>query len=100
MFYETKTPGAHGMKHSPFKALVVPRPIGWVSSIDRDGIANLAPFSFFNAVSEAPPIVVFGVNGHHAEGGYKDTLENVTSTGEFVLNLATWDLREAMNASS
>jgi flavin reductase (DIM6/NTAB) family NADH-FMN oxidoreductase RutF len=100
MFYETKTPGAHGMKHSPFKQLVVPRPIGWVSSLSNDGKANLAPFSFFNAVSDSPPMVMFSVNGAHVDGPYKDTLENVVTSGEFVVNLATWDLRAEMNASS
>ena len=100
MFYETKTRGAHGMKHDPFKALVAPRPIGWVSTLDRDGVANLAPFSFFNAVADSPPMVMFAVNGANVDGPYKDTLENVMATGEFVVNLATWELRAEMNASS
>src|ERR1041385_265522 len=100
MFYETKTPGAHGLKHNPFKQLVVPRPIGWVSTVNQDGHANLAPFSFFNAVADSPPMVMFSVNGSHVDGQYKDTLENVLATGEFVVNLATWELREEMNASS
>src|SRR5262245_60630822 len=98
MFYETGQP--HGLKYDPFKSLVVPRPIGWISSQDRHGVVNLAPYSFFNAVSTEPPIVMFAANGAHAEGGIKDTVRNVQETGEFVCNLATWETREAMNATS
>ena len=98
MFYRTDQP--HGMKHNPFKSLVVPRPIGWVSSLDAQGRGNLAPFSFFNAVAAAPPIVVLGCNGWHGQGGDKDTLQNIKATGEFVVNIATWDLRDAMNKTS
>ena len=100
MYYETKTKGAHGMKHDPFKALVVPRPVGWISSLDRDGNANLAPFSFFNAVTDTPPMVMFCVNGPAPGREQKDTVNNVTTTGEFVVNLATWELREEMNKSA
>jgi flavin reductase (DIM6/NTAB) family NADH-FMN oxidoreductase RutF len=98
MFYETDKP--HGLPHSPFKSLVVPRPIGWISSLDRDGRPNLAPFSFFNAVADDPPVVLFSAGGRHLEGGHKDTPVNVEATGEFVFNLATWDLREKMNLTS
>jgi len=98
MFYRADQP--HGLKHNPFKSLVVPRPIGWVSSVSAKGVVNLAPYSFFNAVAAAPPIVVLGFNGHHAEGGEKDTLANILETGEFVVNVATWDLREQMNRTS
>jgi flavin reductase (DIM6/NTAB) family NADH-FMN oxidoreductase RutF len=98
MFYETKD--HHGLKHNPFKSLVVPRPIGWVSSQDGDGVVNLAPYSFFNAVASEPPIVMFSSNGAHSEGSYKDSVKNVQETGGFVCNLATWELREAMNATS
>ena len=98
MFYETKDP--HGLPHNPFKSLVVPRPIGWISSRDREGRVNLAPFSFFNAVAENPPVVMFSAGGRHLEGGHKDTPLNVEATGEFVFNLATWDLREKMNLTS
>lgn len=98
MFYRTDQP--HGLKHNPFKSLVVPRPIGWVSTLSRRGTANLAPYSFFNAVASAPPIVVIGCNGLHAQGDDKDTLRNIQETGEFVVNIATWDLREAMNRTS
>ena len=98
MFYRTSE--HHGLKHDPFKSLVVPRPIGWVSSRNRDGDVNLAPYSFFNAVASAPPIVMFSSNGPHVEGGLKDSVRNVEETGEFVCNIATWDLREKMNATS
>ncbi|HRH89669.1 MAG TPA: flavin reductase family protein [Rubrivivax sp.] len=84
----------HGLPHDPFKALVVPRPIGWVSTIGRDGVANLAPYSFFNAVSDRPPMLVF------SSGGTKDSLRNILDTGEFTCSIATWALREPMNLSS
>lgn len=90
----------HGLKHNPFKALVAPRPIGWISTRDRDGGFNLAPFSYFNAVTDYPPTVVFGCNGAKPEGDAKDTADNARDTGEFVVNMATWDLREQMNRSS
>jgi flavin reductase (DIM6/NTAB) family NADH-FMN oxidoreductase RutF len=98
MFYRTSEP--HGLKRNPFKALVVPRPIGWASTISAKGVVNLAPFSFFNAVAESPPMVMLCCNGNHSEGGVKDTLANIKETGEFVINIATWDLREQMNATS
>ena len=93
MFYDA-IENRHGLKHDPFKSLVVPRPIGWISSLSSDGVLNLAPYSFFNAVSARPNIVMF------SSGGRKDSAANVEATGEFVCNMATWDLREAMNESS
>ena len=78
---------------------VVPRPIGWISTLSKDGVPNLAPYSFFNALSESPPIVVFGSNGRHAHGA-KDTARNILDTGEFVVNMATHDLRFEVRASS
>lgn len=93
MFYDTGR-NDHGLRHDPFKALVVPRPIGWISSVSRAGVLNLAPYSFFNAVSTDPHIVAF------ASYGRKDSLINAEEQGEFVCNLATWDQRDAMNASS
>lgn len=98
MYYEIGQP--HGLRYSPFKALVVPRPIGWITSISAAGQVNLAPFSFFNGVSADPPMVMFACNGQHADGGVKDSAANVEATGEFVVNLATWDLREQMNQTS
>ena len=91
-FYEPAS--GHGLPHDPFKAIVGPRPIGWVSTLGTAGVPNLAPYSFFNAVSESPPIIVFSSSGH------KDSLANVEATGEFVWNMATRALAEAMNASS
>jgi flavin reductase (DIM6/NTAB) family NADH-FMN oxidoreductase RutF len=93
MHYAT-TGRAPGLKFDPFKALIVPRPIGWIATVDAEGRPNLAPYSFFNGVSDRPPMVMF------ASGGFKDTLRNVQATGEFTCSVATWDLREAMNLSS
>jgi flavin reductase (DIM6/NTAB) family NADH-FMN oxidoreductase RutF len=94
-------PKAHGLPHNPLHGIVVPRPIGWVSTIDPQGSINLAPFSFFNAASERPPAVALSINGtHRRHGGSKDTLANIEATGQFVVNLANWGLREAMNQSS
>ena len=98
MFYETRN--HHGLKHDPFKSLVVPRPIGWISTQDSEGVVNLAPYSFFNGVASDPPMVMFSSNGKHLEGPHKDSARNVTETGEFVCNLAVWDLREQMNQTS
>lgn len=93
MFYDAIS-NDHGFQHDPFKALVAPRPIGWISSLSPAGLANLAPYSFFNAVSERPHFVVFGSSGH------KHSLANIEATGEFCCSLATWDLRERMNETS
>jgi flavin reductase (DIM6/NTAB) family NADH-FMN oxidoreductase RutF len=86
--------------HDPLKALVVPRPIGWISSINAAGAVNLAPFSYFNLVSGDPPCVIYCPNGDHPDGGAKDSLLNVRETGEFVCNLATYALREQMALTS
>ena len=83
----------HGLPHDPFNAIVGPRPIGWISTQSATGALNLAPYSFFTAVNYVPPIVGF------ASIGAKDTLRNIEATGEFVWNLATHDLAEAMNQS-
>jgi flavin reductase (DIM6/NTAB) family NADH-FMN oxidoreductase RutF len=93
MFYDA-IENKHGLKHDPFKALIVPRPIGWVSTVSAEGVVNLAPYSFFNAVSEKPNYVVFG------SAGIKDSLANINATGEFVCSLATYDTRYEMNTSS
>lgn len=93
MFYDVGR-NDHGLKYDPFKSLVVPRPIGWISTVSKDGVANLAPYSFFSVVSTDPHIVMF------ASAGRKDSLRNAEEQGEFVCNLATWDQREAMNESS
>lgn len=88
-FYEPSK--GHGLPHDPFNALVAPRPIGWISSRDRDGVLNLAPYSFFNAFNYYPPIVGF------SSVGYKDSVRNIEQTGEFCWNLVTRQLVEAMN---
>jgi flavin reductase (DIM6/NTAB) family NADH-FMN oxidoreductase RutF len=79
---------------------VVPRPIGWISTVDAAGRANLAPFSFFNVVSSRPPAVAFSPTVREVTGGPKDTLRNVRVTGEFVVNIVTESLAEAMNLTS
>ena len=83
----------HGLPHDPFNAIVGPRPIGWISTRSASGVNNLAPYSFFNAFNYVPPIIGF------ASIGYKDTLRNIEETGEFVWNLTTRALAEAMNLS-
>lgn len=93
MFYNAETKD-HGLPHDPFKAIVTPRPIGWISSQDEQGRHNLAPYSFFNAVCDAPPIVMF------SSAGMKDSAKNAKKTGVFACNVATYALRDAMNASS
>jgi flavin reductase (DIM6/NTAB) family NADH-FMN oxidoreductase RutF len=99
MFYR---PGLddHGLRADPFNQLVVPRPIGWISSVGADGHVNLAPFSFFNAVAYVPPQVMFATTGPHQDAGPKNSLRNIRESREFVVNLATWTLREAVNLSS
>lgn len=102
MFFET----AAGLKPPPFKhtiynALVVPRPIGWISTLSRDGVVNLAPYSFFNSVSGDPPCVMYCPNGWRSGTREpKDSLTNVEETGEFVFNMCTYELREQMNATA
>jgi flavin reductase (DIM6/NTAB) family NADH-FMN oxidoreductase RutF len=93
MFY-VPAEGDHGLPHDPFKAIVAPRPIGWISTLDAQGRPNLAPYSFFNAISANPHIVMFSSTGR------KHSVSNIEATGEFVCNLATWDFRDAMNETS
>ena len=99
MYYETAA-NDHGLPHDPFLSCVVPRAIGWVTTCDREGRTNLAPFSFFNGVGTCPPQVMFSTVGAHADGGLKDSCANAETTGEFVINMATWALREEMNLTS
>lgn len=98
MYYE---PGVtpHGLPHDPFKSCVVPRPIGWISTVDADGQHNLAPYSQFQNVTFDPPIVMFSAN-QDTGGHRKDSVRNAEQTGQFVWNMATYDLREAVNASA
>lgn len=94
MFYEPGAHKNHGLRHDPFKAIIAPRPIGWISTMGADGKVNLAPYSYFNGFSTQPPMVGF------SSEGAKDSLRNVEETREFVCNLVTYDLRDAMNATS
>lgn len=96
------TPGNHPdtLSRNPFSAIVVPRPIGWISTIDLQGVPNLAPYSFFNAVAYDPPQVMFAATSTHQHGGQKDSVKNAQDTGEFVVNIVTYELREHMNASA
>src|SRR5258706_11308018 len=91
-FYDPRQ--GHGLPHDPFKAIVAPRPIGWISTVDTAGRVNLAPYSYFNAFCSKPPIVGFSSEGR------KDSLANVEATRDFVCNLATEELAEAMNRTS
>ena len=99
MYYETDT-NNHGLRLNPLKACVVPRPIGWISTIDAAGVVNLAPFSFFNLLSYDPPFVMFSAGVHEVDGGKKDTVANVEATGEFVYNMATWAQKDQMNQTA
>jgi flavin reductase (DIM6/NTAB) family NADH-FMN oxidoreductase RutF len=91
-FYEPRS--GHRLAHDPFNSIVAPRPIGWISTVDAAGRANLAPYSFSNAFNYHPPIIGF------ASIGWKDTISNVSATGEFVWNLTTRDLAARMNITS
>ena len=84
----------HNLAHSPLTALVVPRPIGWISTIGPGGIVNLAPYSFFNMVSAYPPFLIF------SGGPRKHTEINAETNKEFVFNLATYELKDQMNTSA
>jgi flavin reductase (DIM6/NTAB) family NADH-FMN oxidoreductase RutF len=94
IFYEPQARDKVLLPHDPFKALIAPRPIGWVSTLGKTGAINLAPYSFFNAVCEQPPIIVF------SSSGAKDSMTFAGETGEFVWNMPTFALRERMNATS
>jgi flavin reductase (DIM6/NTAB) family NADH-FMN oxidoreductase RutF len=91
-YYEPAS--GHGLKHDPFNAIIAPRPIGWISSRDTKGNINLAPYSFFNGFNYHPPIIGF------SSTSWKDSVENIQDTGEFVWNLATMDLAQQMNATA
>lgn len=99
MFYEPKN--GHGLPHNPFGALISPRPIGWISTRSAQGQDNLAPYSFFNAVAYSPPQVMFSsTSGKPDRARGKDTVANILETGVFCVNLVSYALRDAMNASS
>ena len=98
MYYDTNK-NNHGLPHNPFKALTVPRPIGWISTVSKNGIGNLSPYSYFNGLSYDPPFVMFSA-GNRADGSKKDSVLNAEETGEFVVNMSTWDTRFQMNDTS
>ncbi|MDT8343020.1 MAG: flavin reductase family protein [Thermohalobaculum sp.] len=99
MFY--RPADGHGLPHDPFKAIVAPRPIGWISTLDADGRANLAPYSFFNGCGDRPPMVMFAQTGGKGPGEpQKDSVANIRATGEFACNVVGRALTDAMNASS
>ena len=98
MFYEPKK--GVPFKIDPFKSLIFPRPIGWISSVNKNGVANLAPYSYFNAIADEPPQIMFCSNGSSLHYKYKDSLSNILSTKEFVVNFATSSTRFQMNNSS
>lgn len=93
MFYATAE-NVHGLAHDPFKAIVSPRPIGWIGSRSADGSLNLAPYSFFNAISDTPKLVMFSSSGR------KDSVRNIEEIREFTANFVSFDIREAMNITS
>ena len=99
MFYEPDK-NDHGLARNPYKSIVVPRPIGWMSTVSRTGIVNLAPFSQFNNLGYDPPYVMFSASARDDEGRMKDSVRNAIDTGEFVYNMATYALRDAVNVTS
>jgi flavin reductase (DIM6/NTAB) family NADH-FMN oxidoreductase RutF len=98
MFYQ---PGVtkHGLPYDPFKSCVVPRPIGWISTVNEHGQDNLAPYSQFQNVTFDPPIVMFSAN-QDTKGNQKDSARNAERTGQFVWNMATYELRDAVNITA
>ena len=97
MFYQPKK---NPFSIDPYKSLIFPRPIGWISSIDKKGIVNLAPYSYFNAIADDPPQIMFVAAASDRSSQKKDTLTNIMTTKEFVVNFATTATRKQMNLSS
>ncbi len=98
MFYDTEK-NDHNLPYNPYKSIVVPRPIGWISSLDEQGSVNLAPYSQFNNLGYDPPYVMFS-GSHKPSGDMKDSVANILRTGEFVCNMATYELRKAVVKSA
>jgi flavin reductase (DIM6/NTAB) family NADH-FMN oxidoreductase RutF len=99
MFYRPKD--GHGLPHDPYKAIIAPRPIGWISSVDTQGRANLAPYSFFNGCGDHPALVMFAQSGRKDRDSLlKDSIANIRATGEFAHSVVSTDLTQAMNAST
>jgi flavin reductase (DIM6/NTAB) family NADH-FMN oxidoreductase RutF len=103
VFFECDPPAGQprngGLPWDPFKALVAPRPIGWITTVSTEGVVNLAPFSYFNAIADKPNLVLVST-GVRPDGEQKHSQRNAEATGEFVCNVVSWDLREAMNLTS
>ena len=99
MFYDAAKRD-HGLPQDPLKSLIVPRPIGWISTIDRQGQVNLAPYSFYNAVGEFPPMVYFAITGTYGNTPTKHSRMNAEQTGEFVVNMVSEALKEQMNITT
>jgi len=99
MFYKPKD--GHGLPHNPFNAIVSPRPIGWISTRGVDGVDNLAPYSFFNAVAYVPPQVMFSsTSAKEDRGDTKDSVANIRETGVFAVNIVEYAMRDKMNRTS
>jgi flavin reductase (DIM6/NTAB) family NADH-FMN oxidoreductase RutF len=98
MFYEPDK-GNHGLKYNPFKSICVPRPIAWISSLSAKGVLNIAPFSQFTNLSFDPPCIVLSISNRPKNQGLKDTPQNIFDTGEFVINMATWELRDQVETT-
>lgn len=99
MFYEPKD--GHGLPHDPLKAIIAPRPIGWISSLDAGGRANLAPYSFFNGCGDHPALVMFAQTGRKtASDPEKDSIANIRATREFAHSVVSTAMKDAMNAST
>lgn len=99
MFYEPDKDD-HGLPFNPYKSCVVPRPIGWITTLSPRGAVNLAPFSQFNSLNHDPPFVMFSAGSRPGGGRPKDSVVNVQATGEFVVNMATYELRHAIEKTS
>ena len=99
MFYRPEN--GHGLPHNPFNAIISPRPIGWISTLDHDGVLNLAPYSFFNAVAYVPPQVMFAsTSAKPDQDGTKDSVANIRDTGVFCVNIVEYEARDVMNVTS
>ena len=98
MFYNPEI--GHNLPHDPFKAIVSPRPIGWISTTDKEKNVNLAPYSFFNAIADNPPMIMFSITGQKKNISSKDTLQNIIETKCFVVNVVSKDLLHQMNQTS
>ena len=99
MFYETDT-NKHGLPYNPFKSICVPRPIAWISSLSKTGVLNVAPFSQYTNLSYDPPMIAFSASDRPGGGTQKDTVQNILDTREFVVNMATWELRDEVELTS